>query len=58
MSRCKACDAILEEHEIVYKEEEGQMEELCSVCLAIIYKSEEEDVIEEAFEDLFYTGDD
>lgn len=40
--RCKACDKIMEESEIIWKEEEGEHEELCSKCLKIINKFEEE----------------
>lgn len=41
--RCKACDSVLEETEIIWKEEEQCHEELCSKCLKLIHKYEEEE---------------
>lgn len=32
MSRCKACDNVLKENEIVWREEIKQHEELCLLC--------------------------
>lgn len=43
MSRCKACDSVMEDSEIIWKEEECEHEELCSKCLKLIRQYEEED---------------
>lgn len=37
MSRCKACDAILNDYELVRKNEHGEYVDLCSNCLRESY---------------------
>lgn len=43
--RCKSCDSILEENEIVWYEEEQTHEELCSTCLNMVRKYMAEDEV-------------
>ena len=52
--RCKACNVILEDHEAVRKDTQGEYYDLCSVCLSSIYKSElyEDDYVIDVPEDL------
>jgi hypothetical protein len=40
MCRCKSCDSILEESEIVWIEEKQQHEDLCRCCRKIIFDLE------------------
>ena len=41
--RCKACDKVMEDTEIIWNEELKEHEELCSKCLKLIHDYEEED---------------
>lgn len=42
MSRCRACNEIMGEHEIVWRPEIGKHEDLCLCCRrAIFFESEE-----------------
>ena len=56
MSRCKACDAVLDKHEIVWDEELKQHEDMCHVCRGIVADAEYEEVLsvygEDTFDDL------
>jgi len=40
MSRCRACDAILEESEIIWKPDVKRHEDLCRCCRKIIFDLE------------------
>lgn len=41
--RCKACDKVMEDTEIIYYEDIGEHEELCSGCLKLVRQYEEEE---------------
>lgn len=46
MSRCKSCNAIMQEREIVWIAEEQRHEELCMKCINSIYDDEMDSEIE------------
>lgn len=43
--RCKSCNKILKENEIIWRPEQGQHEELCMSCRNIVFNLSEEDQI-------------
>lgn len=45
--RCKACDKIMEDTEIIWDEERKEHEELCSKCLKIINDLDKEEFVDE-----------
>ena len=54
--RCRACDAVLTENEIVWDEERQAHDDLCYICKGIIADAEYEEVSsvykEDTFDDL------
>ena len=55
---CKACDAPLQEHEIVWYEDLGKHEDLCSKCLTVVRELEEEEELTTINEDDNLTQED
>jgi len=43
MSRCKACDAVLEPHEIIWYPDRGEHETCCYKCRNALYEDMDED---------------
>ena len=53
MSRCKACDNVLDEKEIIWYEDTGEHEDMCNNCKQIIRDMDDEYSIDFGSEDTF-----
>lgn len=47
--RCKACNSIMEENEIIWIEELGMHEELCTHCKRIVAEAEVDASVEDVY---------
>lgn len=52
MSRCRSCDVVLNDMDLLLKQDDGSPEDLCKVCRDVVYTIDEYEEREYAFHDI------